>query len=205
MYNQHAANEYDEPSGSQYSSDGQGSDDWLEHDTEQSDADYSPSVAEHTQDVDNDDDCDDDEDHQQALSQGAVGQDQPHSTDEGSSSHGDSNAPNGSLLPEGPTTPPQPARIKQESQPLPTQPADLLVCCEEARPNQQASQPDLLSRAAACRHSRPDLECMPGRKRLRRQVLPDTGKSQTCCQRTLQAIQQDTGVCCLLPQAFNLQ
>ena len=142
--------EDDEYPASQYSGDsGDESDDasWLvEDDIEQADPDYQPGETEGAEV----NDCAADEPETEAES--VDRQTHSGSTEEDHSLHLEHAVTVDRYLPQAPVTPAQPLRIRQ------------------------ATQPEAPSRAASHVHVRPELECVPGRKRLKKQLPVDPGR-----------------------------
>lgn len=145
--------EDDEYAGSQRSDSGDESGDasWLVEDgIEQADPEYVPGETE----VADDDDGDGNESETEAES--VDRHTHSGSTEEDHSLHLERVVTVDRHLPQAPVTPAQPLRVRQ------------------------ATQPEAPSRAAARVHVRPELECIPGRKRLKKQLPTDPGRQQIC-------------------------
>ena len=145
--------EDDENAGSQRSDSGDESDDasWLVEDgIEQADPEYLPGETEGA----DDDDGDGNEPETEAES--VDRRTHSGSTEEDHSLHLEHAVTVDRHLPQAPVTPAQPLRVRQ------------------------ATQPEAPSRAAARVHVMPELECIPGRKRLKKQLPTDPSRQQIC-------------------------
>ena len=169
---------------------------WLVDDgPELTNRDYAPDCSGHDDNDSPDDDEQTEEEYQPADSQG----DSDSTKQWGKLQHNATRVAQRQSRPRAPVTPEQPAHVKQESPPEASNRAAAQnhvrrvqrATAQTARqtpvtPEQpvwvkQEDQPESSRRAAAREHARPELESVPGMKRLKKRMSTDGGRHQYDC------------------------